>query len=129
VLSRHSNKLVWVLLLATFSVQRLVCRGGTEPCTSCTSCSLLNMHLVCAVCSLTLSQFNPLLEEVALIRESGQLMTSIAPAEGKLPAESGQVSSAWTALFLFDCGPLLAQLLFGVSCCTTLLVRPYITGS
>jgi hypothetical protein len=42
-------------------------------------------------CRLTLSQFNPLLEEVVLIRESGQLMTSIAPAEGRLPAEHGQV--------------------------------------
>lgn len=60
------------------------------PAGTLTACPI---YACCAgVCSLTLSQFNPLLEEVALIRESGQLMTSIAPAEGKLPAESGQVS-------------------------------------
>lgn len=48
-------------------------------------------------CRLTLSQFNPLLEEVAFIREGGRLMTSIAPEGGKIPAESGQVTNPASA--------------------------------
>jgi hypothetical protein len=46
-----------------------------------------------------LSQFNPLLEEVAFIRECGSLKTAIAPTDGRLPAESGQVRHTLLMLY------------------------------
>lgn len=62
--------------------------------------------------SLTMSQFNPLLEKVAYVKEGGQLTTSLAPADGLLPAETGKVG--WLGSWLAGCVVCGVCLLIGV---------------
>jgi hypothetical protein len=87
---------------------------GTKPSNLLERCTNGGCNTCGVFCRLTLSQFNPLLEEVAFIREGGSLRTAIAPTGGKLPAESGQVRLGW-------CAPKLVRL----SWCQTPLLLPH----
>lgn len=66
----------------------------------CCCCCPYALAPCAAARRLTLSQFNPLLEEVAFVKEGGQLQTSLSPADGKIPAESGQVQCCLILLCL-----------------------------